>query len=107
MQRILLSLFITFFSINVCQAQFRALRDLSWYPKSGPNKSYNSASATSANVLEDLNNAFNAGNYRDVVFTYYPQAIQGGYQRNNLLYNNTRRALRQLMRDDPSLANWR
>ena len=107
MQRILLSLFITFFSINVCQAQFRALRDLSWYPKSGQNKSYNTASTTSANVLEDLNNAFNAGNYRDVVFTYYPQAIQGGYQRNNLLYNNTRRALRQLMRDDPSLANWR
>ena len=56
---------------------------------------------------KDYVNAFNAGNYRDVVFTYYPQAIQGGYQRNNLLYNNTRRALRQLMRDDPSLANWR
>ena len=107
MQRILLSLFITFFSINVCQAQFRAMRDLSWYPKSGQNKSYNSSNANSSSVLEDLNNAFNAGNYRDVVFTYYPQAIKGGYQRNSLLYNNTRRALRQLMRDDPSLANWR
>lgn len=107
MQRILLSLFITFFSINVCQAQFRALRDLSWYPKSGQNKSYISSNSNSSSVLEDLNNAFNAGNYRDVVFTYYPQAIKDGYQRNSSLYNNTRRALRQLMRDDPSLANWR
>ena len=107
MQRILLSLFITLLSISVCQAQFRALRDLSWYPKSEQFASAGSREANSSNVLEDLNKAFNAGNYSDVVFTYYPEAIKAGYHRNSSLYNNTRRALRQLMRDDPSLANWK
>lgn len=107
MQRILLPLFITLLSISVCQAQFRAMRDLPWYPKSDKTNSTGSQDANSANVLDDLNNAFNAGNYSDVVFTYYPEAIKAGYHRNSALYNNTRRALRQLMRDDPSLANWR
>ena len=83
------------------------MRDLPWYPKSDKTNSTGSQDANSANVLDDLNNAFNAGNYSDVVFTYYPEAIKAGYHRNSALYNNTRRALRQLMRDDPSLANWR
>ncbi len=107
MQKIALSLFITFFSINVCQAQFRALRELPWYPKTSQGGSANTSYEGTANVLEELVTAFNAGNYSDVVFNLYPEAIKNGYQRNSALYNNTRRALRQLMRDDPSLANWR
>ncbi len=90
-----------------CQAQFRALRSLSWYPKSEQGNAYNSQVDASVSVLEDLNNAFNAGNYSEVVFKYYPQAIQNGYQRNSTLYNNTRRALRQLMHENPSSANWK
>jgi len=107
MQRILLSLFITLFSLNICQAQFRALRNQPWYPTSERSNAYISQSESSTSVLEDLNNAFNAGNYADVVFKFYPLAIKNGYQRNNALYNNTRRALRQLMHENPSNANWK
>jgi len=107
MQRILLSLFITLFSLTICQAQFRALRNQPWYPKSEQSNSYTSQNGSSSSVLEDLNNAFNAGNYADVVFKFYPQAIKNGYQRNSALYNNTRRALRQLMHENPSNANWK
>lgn len=107
MQRILLTLFIVSVTCGVGDAQFRALRSLPWYPKGELTASQIPTGTATGNVLEDLNSAYTSGNYRDVVFKYYPQAIKEGYQRNGSLYNNTRRALRQLMHEDPSATNWK
>jgi len=107
MRNIILSLLISLCSFTLSQAQFRALRSLPWYPKAEQGQAYNTQSDASVGVLEELNNAFNEGNYRDVVFTYYPRAISSGYQRNSSLYNNTRRALRQLMHENPSNDLWK
>ena len=93
-----------------CNAQFRALQNLPWYPKANGSRSVATAApsqTSTSNVLDDLNAAFNAGRYSDVVYALYPQALKEGYQRNAALYNNTRRALRQLMREDGTDGSWR
>jgi len=88
-------------------AQFKALQNLPWYPVAeGKVTASASSSPSSSNVLDDLNAAFNQGRYADVVNQLYPRAVREGYKRNSTLYNNTRRALRQLMRQDASDATW-
>lgn len=99
----LLLLFLSL-SVYACSAQFRALQSLPWYPTSSESEALPSSavsvSSTSSSVLDQIVEAFNAGQYDVVALSLYPQAIREGYQRNAALYNNTRRALRQLMRED-------
>lgn len=88
-------------------AQFRALQNLPWYPTSSSREiSTPSEAPHASNVLDQIVESFNAGQYAQVVHTLYPRAIQEGYQRNASLYNNTRRALRQLMREDMTDDSW-
>lgn len=90
-----------------CMAQFRALQNLPWYPTSSSREITTTTTASRAtNVLDQIVESFNAGQYAEVVHTLYPRAIQEGYQRNATLYNNTRRALRQLMREDMTDDSW-
>jgi len=90
-----------------CMAQFRALQNMPWYPTSSSREIAPSMdSPHSSNVLDQIVESFNAGKYAEVVHTLYPRAIQEGYQRNANLYNNTRRALRQLMREDVTDDSW-
>ena len=95
-----------------CQAQFRALQTLPWYPTSQTRETAAAPAAedkvtsTGSTALESLNRAYNNNQYSDVVNIYYPQAIAEGYQRNSALYNTTRRALRHLMSTDATDATW-
>lgn len=108
MQRLILSLTIAFACLGSCMAQFRALQSLPWYPTAENRQLSDPLSKVKAgNVLDELNAAFNEGRYVDVVYTIYPRAIKEGYQRNLSLYNNTRRALRQLMLEDATDASWK
>ena len=57
-------------------------------------------------VLEELSEALQNGEYRQVVDRLYPLAISSGYQRNTNLYNQTRRALRQLLQEPDGAGYW-
>lgn len=106
MRRIIVSIIIAFL-VMPCMAQFRALQNLPWYPTSSSREITTTTTAPHAsNVLDQIVESFNAGNYAEVVHTLYPRAIQEGYHRNATLYNNTRRALRQLMREDVTDDSW-
>lgn len=106
MRRKILSVIIAIL-VTPCMAQFRALQNLPWYPTSSSREiSTPSEAPHASNVLDQIVESFNAGQYAQVVHTLYPRAIQEGYQRNASLYNNTRRALRQLMREDMTDDSW-
>lgn len=106
MRRIIISVIIALLGMP-CMAQFRALQNLPWYPTSSSREISTTTTTTRAtNVLDQIVESFNAGQYAEVVHTLYPRAIQEGYQRNATLYNNTRRALRQLMREDMTDDSW-
>lgn len=107
MQRSLLLLYMLLSGVIVCSAQFKALQKLPWYPATqGTGIAATNTSLSSGNVLDDLNVAFNEGRYSDVVYELYPRAVREGYKRNSSLYNNTRRALRQLLREDATGKTW-
>lgn len=105
-RRIILSAIIILLTMPG-MAQFRALQNLPWYPTSSSREITTATDMPrSTNVLDQIVESFNAGKYAEVAHTLYPRAIQEGYQRNATLYNNTRRALRQLMREDATDDSW-
>lgn len=87
---------------NVVQAQFRDMELLPWCP---PRPNAQSVQ-DEGDVLEKVNEALLSENYREVVDKLYSQAIGQGYQRNVNLYNQTRRALRQLLQSEGGEAYW-
>ena len=84
-------------------AQFHEMEGLPWVPARPDGKTGTSNSGGA--VLDELANALQDGKYRQVVDRLYPLAISSGYQRNTNLYNQTRRALRQLLQG-PEAANY-
>lgn len=95
-------LFCIFAGATTTYAQFREMEKLPWCPK----PSATSSQTGTGTVLDALSDALSMGHYQDVVERYYPQAISQGYQRNASLYNQTRRALRQLMQGETGQRYW-
>ena len=97
------SLLLAGWAEPVC-AQFREMESLPWVPKRPDGSS--ATAAESQNALEQLTAAVQNGDYRQAVERYYPMALAQGYQRNAGLYNQTRRALRQLLQSADGAAYW-
>ena len=76
-------------------AQFHEMEGLPWVP-ARPEMNRD-ADERGVVVLDELSAALKNGEYRQVVDRLYPLAISSGYQRNTNLYNQTRKALRQLL----------
>lgn len=89
---------------NDVLAQFHEMEGLPWVP-ARPDKNKGDESNRGVVVLDELSAALQNGEYRQVVDRLYPLAISSGYQRNTNLYNQTRRALRQLLQE-PNGANY-
>lgn len=108
MRRILFWVLIAL-SVSAGKAQFRALQTLPWYPVSDTREiiGQDAQSSASSNILDQIVETFNAGDYEQVATVLYPEAVKQGYQRNATLYNNTRRALRQMMRNDVTDDSWK
>lgn len=101
-QRILFSLLLLLWSVSSF-AQFRDMETLPWCP---PRTTAQMGALAQESVLDALNDAFSAGRYQDVVERYFPLAMAQGYQRNANLYNQTRKALRQLMQTESGMDYW-
>lgn len=112
MQRLFLFIIILLVVKGSCNAQFKALQNLPWYPASNGHTSVVVSSNPAAseivttNVLDELAAALRANRYSEVADDLYARALSEGYQRNAALYNNVRRAIRQLMRQDATDASW-
>lgn len=113
MQRLFFLIIILFAVEGSCYAQFQALQKLPWYPTSSCNSSIATTTkpvaseVVTTNVLDELSAALRSNRYSEVADELYPRAIREGYQRNAALYNNARRALRQLMREDATDNSWK
>ena len=86
-------------------AQFHEMEGLPWVP-ARPDKKNGDAGDRGVIVLDELSTALQNGEYRQVVDRLYPLAISSGYQRNTNLYNQTRRALRQLLQEPGGAGYW-
>ena len=86
-------------------AQFHEMESLPWVP-ARPEKKSGDAGDRSVVVLDELSAALKNGEYRQVVDRLYPLAISSGYQRNTNLYNQTRKALRQLLQEPNGASYW-
>ena len=86
------------------RAQFHEMESLPWVPARPEGKTMNEGGGGA--VLDELAAALQQGDYKLVVDKYYPLAISGGFQRNVNLYNQTRRALRQILQTDEGAAYW-
>ena len=87
-------------------AQFHEMETLPWVPARPDGRAQGGNDVGSAQVLDELAAALEAGRYAEVADRYYPLAISGGYQRNTALYNQTRRALRQLLQQADGASYW-
>ena len=85
-------------------AQFHEMEGLPWVP-ARPEMNRD-ADERGVVVLDELSAALKNGEYRQVVDRLYPLAISSGYQRNTNLYNQTRRALRQLLQEPNGASYW-
>ena len=83
-------------------AQFSELTSMPWCP---PHPSFSPDTQAKTDILGQLSAALQSGQYREVV-ELYPQAISQGYQRNADLFNQTRRALRNLMQQEGGEIYW-
>jgi hypothetical protein len=86
-------------------AQFHEMEGLPWVP-ARPDKKNGSADDRGVVVLDELSAALQNGEYRQVVDRLYPLAISSGFQRNTNLYNQTRRAMRQLLQEPDGAVYW-
>ena len=86
-------------------AQFHEMEGLPWVP-ARPDKKNGDVGDRGVIVLDELSTALQNGEYRQVVDRLYPLAISSGYQRNTNLYNQTRRALRQLLQEPGGAGYW-
>ncbi len=86
-------------------AQFHEMEGLPWVP-ARPEKKNGSADDRGVVVLDELSAALQNGEYRQVVDRLYPLAISSGFQRNTNLYNQTRRAMRQLLQEPDGAVYW-
>ena len=86
-------------------AQFHEMEGLPWVPVR-PEKKNGNADDRGVVVLDELSAALQNGEYRQVVDRLYPLAISSGFQRNTNLYNQTRRALRQLLQEPNGAVYW-
>ncbi len=89
---------------TVAKAQFHEMESLPWVPARPEGRSQ--TDGRNENVLESLVAALANGQYKQVIDRYYPLAISNGYQRNASLYNQTRRALRQLLQTSEGPGYW-
>ena len=86
------------------RAQFHEMESLPWVPARPEGKTTSNGGGGA--VLDELAAALQQEEYKQVVDKYYPLAISGGFQRNTNLYNQTRRALRQILQTDEGAAYW-
>ena len=86
------------------RAQFHEMESLPWVPARPEGKTMSDGGGGA--VLDELAAALQQEEYKQVVDKYYPLAISGGFQRNTNLYNQTRRALRQILQTDEGAAYW-
>lgn len=95
-------------SITVAFAQFHALGQLPWCPPR-PDGLAGAQQVTDegrGSVLRRIDEALQAGQYREVVDQLYAEAVREGYQRNASLYDHTRQALRRLLVTDQGEQYW-